>query len=318
MGSLGLQNKKKDNMNKRKNSYSHGPRIWLSIFACFIITSSFLIISVCAELSDLDTTETPQNKLTLAITLVDGSMLVGIPTLDQIKIKTSYATMDIPFKGIDNIKFEKNTNNAKIRFTNGDLLNSNIIADSLELDTLLGNIFIALKHIDSIEISIQTGEQLPSYLLKGLVLHYSFDKDKEGKITDKSDKGNDGKAHGTTWIRKGKVGGARQFNGISDRIETGYNSSLFPSDTFTVCTWIKATTTDKTSYITAGTYNKPPGIYHHIMGINRNKTPFFISKNNEMRIKAETSIHLEKWEFLCCTFDRNVRKDNAKMYLNGI
>ena len=40
----------------------------------------------------------------------------------------------------------------------------------------------------------------PKNLKEGLVLHYSFDRNRVGRIPDKSGRGNDGLVSGTTWI----------------------------------------------------------------------------------------------------------------------
>jgi hypothetical protein len=51
----------------------------------------------------------------------------------------------------------------------------------------------------------------------GLVVHYTFDNAPiEGRIADQSGRGNDGLAHGTTFVPSGINGGALAFNGISD------------------------------------------------------------------------------------------------------
>lgn len=52
---------------------------------------------------------------------------------------------------------------------------------------------------------------------QGLVVHYTFDTAPiEGRIADQSGWGNDGLAHGTTFVSSGINGGALAFNGISD------------------------------------------------------------------------------------------------------
>ncbi len=57
-------------------------------------------------------------------------------------------------------------------------------------------------------------------LLKGLVLHFTFDKaETDGKVTDASEKQNDGKASGVKWTANGKKGGAYEFKADGDQIK---------------------------------------------------------------------------------------------------
>jgi hypothetical protein len=89
---------------------------------------------------------------------------------------------------------------------------------------------------------------LTASLREGLVLYYTFDKDKGDKVTDKSGKGNDGKVHGAKWTDRGKVGGAYGFHGPADFIDVG-KPLLSTSGDWTVSLWVKADARQRTYLI---------------------------------------------------------------------
>jgi len=82
-------------------------------------------------------------------------------------------------------------------------------------------------------------------LNQGLVLHLTFDHDEtgDGRITDSSNGGNDGRASGVRWSPDGKLGGAYEFTKDGDEIVVQNNASLNASP-LTLSAWIKTTAAD--------------------------------------------------------------------------
>ena len=82
-------------------------------------------------------------------------------------------------------------------------------------------------------------------LRKGLVLHFTFDRDETGdnKVTDTSGQGNNGKAAGVRWTADGRKGGAYEFTADGDKIVVSNNASLNPKQ-LTIAAWIKTSTRD--------------------------------------------------------------------------
>ncbi len=80
--------------------------------------------------------------------------------------------------------------------------------------------------------------QLPLAFRKGLVLHYSFDKDEGEKVTDKSEKENHGKVQGTKWVdnARGRKNGAYAFDGEGAYISIGNMGPA--SDKGTIMFWM--------------------------------------------------------------------------------
>ncbi len=80
---------------------------------------------------------------------------------------------------------------------------------------------------------------------KGLVLHYTFNRDETGagKITDISGAGNHGTPSGIRWTTAGKNGGAYEFRTDGDRIEIPNNTSINPQH-ITLAAWVKTSVRD--------------------------------------------------------------------------
>jgi CubicO group peptidase (beta-lactamase class C family) len=84
----------------------------------------------------------------------------------------------------------------------------------------------------------QKQKRLPPALKRHLVLHYNFDSNERGKVTDNSSEHNRGKVHGAKWVMKGKVGGAIQFDGENDYIELSKSLPIGSGDN-TVALWVR-------------------------------------------------------------------------------
>ncbi|MFH0952995.1 MAG: LamG-like jellyroll fold domain-containing protein, partial [Verrucomicrobiota bacterium] len=75
-------------------------------------------------------------------------------------------------------------------------------------------------------------------LQRGLVLHYAFDRDGGGVVTDQSGQGNDGRVSGAKHTSRGVSGGACEFDGVKDQITVGTESSLNFTGPFSVSAWV--------------------------------------------------------------------------------
>jgi hypothetical protein len=149
--------------------------------------------------------------------------------------------MDIPLKQIVTIKIAEDRERASVHLKNDDTLNGVLTLGPIEVTTLFGKVSIGIEHIEQFAV-IPGGKTLPASFKHGLVLHYSFDKKEEDKATDTSGARRHGRLHGSTWTGRGKVGGARAFNGKSDYIYRNYTESspLFPKDTpISIAVWFR-------------------------------------------------------------------------------
>jgi hypothetical protein len=144
--------------------------------------------------------------LRLELDLVDGSSIIGVPTIKSVAVETTYAKMDIPLKQIVNIKIEDDHETASFELQNGDKLKGVLNLEPIELETVFGEVSLGVQHVTSIHVRSE------GLINEGLVLYYSFDKDEGNKVTDQSGKKNDGNVVGAKWTKKGRIGGAYEFD----------------------------------------------------------------------------------------------------------
>jgi hypothetical protein len=78
-----------------------------------------------------------------------------------------------------------------------------------------------------------------SFLRDGLVLWYGFDADDGNRVSDKSGRGNDGRATGAKWTRQGQVGGAMEFDGRLAHVTCVSASRLRIAKEVTLAAWVK-------------------------------------------------------------------------------
>ena len=188
--------------------------------------------------------------------LTDGSIVVGVPAVNGFPVKTSYATMSIPLKAIESIAFSEDKETSTLSLASGDRLTGVLDLNAVKLRTLFGAAIIDLQHVASLEV--RSAGSLGARMLRGLVLHFSFDGDDGAAAVDKSEKRNNGTIHGAKRTTRGKAGSAYEFDGIDDRIEVPYDASLFPGKAFTLCAWIYRRELSRLDNIISATYNNPP------------------------------------------------------------
>ncbi|MBI2441492.1 MAG: LamG domain-containing protein [Lentisphaerae bacterium] len=160
-----------------------------------------------------------EDGIILILDLRDGSHIIGSPAISSIGIQTAYAKMEIPLKQIQNIKLTDDHETALFELTNEDRLKGALILGNLELQTLFGKVTVAIEHIMKISVCRVTSGSLPIALKDSLVFHYSFDKDEGNKVTDMAGN-NDGVVQGAKWTARGKVGGAMEFSGKADHVDS--------------------------------------------------------------------------------------------------
>jgi len=98
--------------------------------------------------------------LRLAIDLVDGSHVIGVPRIKSIPVQTAYAKMDIPLKQVRSITIENDHEGASFELQNGDKLKGILDLKPLELETIFGKVSISIEHVQSLRIKIRTGISL--------------------------------------------------------------------------------------------------------------------------------------------------------------
>lgn len=122
----------------------------------------------------------------------------------------------------------------------------------------------------------QSLSDLPEDLQKGLILWFPFDEEAEATVTDLSPKAMQGVVKGTQFAKDGRIGGARSFNGIDDRIEIA--GQLPDAERFTISVWIK----------TPGNAGKG-GIFCDYNGVAANDLLYSLVGNEAIYIRADKS-----------------------------
>jgi hypothetical protein len=190
------------------------------------------------SLATAETTNQTPEQIRVELDLVDGSRVIGVPSITSIPLQTSYARMDIPLAQIMTLGMAEDHETAELTLGNGDKLSGVVKLKPIRLDTLFGDIRIGIAHIKRISILLPGG-QLSDQLRRSLVLYYSFDNDDAGTVKDDSGNGHDGVLRGAKWTPDGYKGGAYVFNGYSSFIET----ATLPAQTgsWSVAAWIRTT-----------------------------------------------------------------------------
>ena len=98
--------------------------------------------------------------LRLAIDLVDGSRIIGVPKIKSIPVQTSYAKMDIPLEQITSIHIRDDHEMASIDLLNGDKLKGVLDLKPLELETIFGEVSIGIEHVQGFRIKTRKGISL--------------------------------------------------------------------------------------------------------------------------------------------------------------
>ena len=220
----------------------------------------------------------------LVLELSDGSRVVGTPSIDRLKVTTKYAGLEIPLSMVRTVEFSAGNHAAQLKLVNGDVLTGGLAATEIELKTIFGQVVIPLAQVRRISAG-PGGGALP----EGLVLHYTFDADEDGKVTDASGCGNDGTVRGPAFTKEGKVSGAMSFNGRSQAIIVGNPASLRLQD-FTIMAWIKRGSTEKVSVPAEDGQIFGYGDRGYIMGLHKDGK-LFISKVNVGGVFSKCEIH---------------------------
>lgn len=215
-------------MTKTRNMRTGYGRTVATFAACFGLSVTG---SIWAE------EEKGEQPLCLELALVDGSRVIGVPSIKSVPVETSYAKMDVPLKQIRTIKIDTDHERASLDLQNGDKFSGVINLAPIKLQAIFGDVAVGIEHVKEIGVVLY-GRVLPESLKKGLVLYYSFDRDEGEKVTDGSSKGNDGQMNNAKVTPKGKTGWACEFDGQAAVVNAGHDRSLDITRDLTISMWV--------------------------------------------------------------------------------
>lgn len=171
-------------------------------------------------------------SLKLAVDLADGSHIVGMPAVTSLTIRTSFAAMAIPLERIQSISPGANGGNALLTMQNGDVLTGSLDVQPLTLTTLFGTVEIpwsAMKGV--LVVSSDAGA--------GLLLYYTFDQDRDGKVVDQSGHGFNGTIAGNVLYEPSFKGKAVRFTAPNSYIVCDARElNMAGWRQATVCAWV--------------------------------------------------------------------------------
>ncbi len=171
-------------------------RMYLSALPVWV----FLFNSVIAD----EEVARKNQPLKLAADLVDGSRVLGLPAVTSVNVRTSFADINLQLKAIQDLSFNKDRESCVINLQNGDTVTGSLNLKSLVLNTLFGQISVPVPALRSFTVlSGETGA--------GLILYYSFDNDRDGKVRDNSGYGHHGVVSGNVLYEKSFKGNAVCF-----------------------------------------------------------------------------------------------------------
>ena len=111
-------------------------------------------VDMAAVLADLRKTEAAAAKgpVRFAVDLLDGSTVVGVPGIEKVLVKTSYADIPLPLTKIRSITFRDDRRIADVQLRNGDVLNGIVTMGVVKLKNESGTTSVQGKNIKLIAL----------------------------------------------------------------------------------------------------------------------------------------------------------------------
>lgn len=200
-----------------------------------IVTAVALAAALCPAAQSPEGERKPED-IRLVLDLSGGSRLIGTPSGTSVEVVASYGpqgALTIPWSSVERLTANDDKETFSLRLRDGQQLKVILKAKEIPLTTGLGKLSVPAETLRAVGI---LGAGLPAAFREGLILHYAFDKDEGGKVTDLSGKGHDGTVRGAEWKHDGIAGGAMSFD-ANKYVDTGCN--LSGMDEITVSGWVR-------------------------------------------------------------------------------
>ena len=178
--------------------------------------------------------------LRLTLELRDGSRVIGVPSVTNLQVRSSFGAIGIDLIRLQALQFVEGKGTAEFLLQNGDKVSGVLNLETLEMKTSFGPVKIPVAVIR--RLSVNPGGKSRG----GLVLHYGFDQDENDLVRDKSGQGHDGKLIGAQWVARGKFGGGVNISGGVQHL-TSTKTGQLRFDDFSVALWVKRSNPNSTS-----------------------------------------------------------------------
>ena len=275
---------------------------------CILMVGVLSLISV--GLAEQVSTNQP---LRLELDLVDGSHVIGVPSIESVSLQTPYATLEIPLNQVSSIKIEDDHETALFQLQNGDRLNGGLNLAPLELDALFGKASIGIQHVTRIVV-VQANSS------GGPVLHYDFDGDDGESVRDLSANENHGRVVGPISYVDGVSGKGIRITTSDAYVESlaqGLNMNRWTEMTVSVWFKLERQTTYGTILNRAALGGNRGGTLHLSVGGSSACQGSFSCSGNGVVSSAFSKGHpppLGKWHHMAATVGPRV----LRLYVNGV
>lgn len=125
-----------------------------------------------------------------------------------------------------------------------------------------------MRELDDLSMEIQ----------EGLIAWFSFDDEDSAQVKDSSSRGLTGALEGTTFTKGGKIGGARSFDGSSDRVVLA--DQIPDAELFTIAMWVRSKGTPGTG-----------GLFCDFTFKSGNDLMFALAGEQKIHLRADKSGH---------------------------
>jgi len=115
-----------------------------------LLLAALLIASTACSDGFAEDKQADTNRSQFVVSLTDGTRLVSTPLIAGVQIKTSYATLTIPFEKILKATFDAEKKTVAIQLVNGDQLQGESTMETLKVSTAIGTFAIPMVHIQEI------------------------------------------------------------------------------------------------------------------------------------------------------------------------
>ncbi len=126
-----------------------------------------------------------REPLRLILDLQDGSRLIGIPSIGSLRIRTSFADMDVPLTKIGSLRLTGDRETVSVESANGDRITGTWGLESLELQTVFGTVTIQGEHI--VALRVLPGGETRTWTFEGNDANM-FTKEGTGALAEKDGK----------------------------------------------------------------------------------------------------------------------------------
>ncbi len=276
------------------------------------IAIQFAVAALLAGCAAIGVAEQPGKAapLRLSVDLVDGSHIIGVPSIGSLRVQTDYAKMDIALEKIAIITMNDDGETASIELRNGDRLTGVPSLDVLKLATIFGDISVGAEHLTNLYVLAAGVDN------RALALHYSFDKHESNKVTDQSGGKHDGENRGAKWIADGAVGGALHFSGGA-YVSIPHSADFeFPDGDFSAALWVRPDTLDMRGSDAASLLDFESGGWRGwMLRFSRYYPSMSLGGGGDERPVIRSLPRIGEWTFMAVTY--SAERKELKGYVDG-